>query len=164
MTNYFQNHRRYVKSIAQEQLKGRALSYSALESGDCRPVAVDTVSRLPIYPCGLIANSVFNGAFIVPPSWLSLTHSTLRRHLLRTPPAQSLLTRFSAHLPTLQLHLHRNLLARRSGQIRTNILQRLIVRSAAILGRTLSERIRCRSIWNWRWWTGRKRCTGTGGG
>lgn len=61
VTNYYQNHRRYVKSIDQSQLKGAATSASTLQNGDCKPVAVE--GTLPVYPCGLIANSVFNGAF-----------------------------------------------------------------------------------------------------
>lgn len=59
VTNYYQNHRRYVKSINTAQLRGDATSFSSLQNGDCKPVATD--GTLPVYPCGLIANSVFNG-------------------------------------------------------------------------------------------------------
>lgn len=59
VTNYYQNHRRYVKSIDSDQLKGAAKSRSDISGGDCKPV--DVLGDLPIFPCGLIANSVFNG-------------------------------------------------------------------------------------------------------
>lgn len=60
LTNFFQNHRRYVKSLDSDQLKGQYRSYNDLHNGDCKPVAVR--DNKPIYPCGLIANSLFNGS------------------------------------------------------------------------------------------------------
>ena len=60
LTNFFQNHRRYVKSLDTNQLKGKAVSISELDKGDCKPLAVRDGKA--IYPCGLIANSLFNGA------------------------------------------------------------------------------------------------------
>jgi hypothetical protein len=60
LTNFFQNHRRYVKSLDSDQLKGKAVSPSDLDGGDCKPV--DTIDGKAIYPCGLIANSLFNGS------------------------------------------------------------------------------------------------------
>lgn len=60
LTNFFQNHRRYVKSLDTDQLKGKYRSVNDLHSGDCKPVAVR--DNKPIYPCGLIANSMFNGS------------------------------------------------------------------------------------------------------
>jgi hypothetical protein len=60
LTNFFQNHRRYVKSLDSDQLKGKGVSTSDLNKGDCKPLAVRDDKA--IYPCGLIANSVFNGA------------------------------------------------------------------------------------------------------
>ncbi|KAF1834654.1 Lem3/Cdc50 [Decorospora gaudefroyi] len=62
LTNFYQNHRRYVKSVDIEQLKGRARSASDLSSGDCSPLDVAPDGR-PYYPCGLIANSMFNDTF-----------------------------------------------------------------------------------------------------
>ncbi|CAJ0755241.1 8032_t:CDS:2, partial [Entrophospora sp. SA101] len=59
LTNFYQNHRRYVKSFDSDQLKGVAVSPSTLQKSDCKPMAV-TPDGLPIYPCGLIANSQFN--------------------------------------------------------------------------------------------------------
>lgn len=74
--NYYQNHRRYVKSRDYSQLGGM---YKPVEKlGDCEPVI--TVSdlwnhqkkslsgheldpRAPATPCGLIAKSVFNDTF-----------------------------------------------------------------------------------------------------
>lgn len=59
LTNFYQNHRRYVKSLNTDQLKGTAVSVSELEDSDCKPL--DQRDGKPIYPCGLIANSLFNG-------------------------------------------------------------------------------------------------------
>jgi hypothetical protein len=59
LTNFFQNHRRYVKSLNSDQLKGTAVSASGLDDSDCKPLA--TINSIAIYPCGLIANSLFNG-------------------------------------------------------------------------------------------------------
>lgn len=60
LTNFYQNHRRYVKSLNTDQLKGDAKDVGDLEDGDCKPLAKR--DGKPIYPCGLIANSIFNGA------------------------------------------------------------------------------------------------------
>lgn len=61
MTNYYQNHRRYVKSIDTDQLLGNSVAYSTVDGGNCKPLDVDSRTNKIIYPCGLIANSVFNG-------------------------------------------------------------------------------------------------------
>jgi len=58
LTNFFQNHRRYVKSLDSSQLQGKAPDASTLGNGNCSPL--DSINGLPIYPCGLIANSIFN--------------------------------------------------------------------------------------------------------
>ncbi|KAI4682911.1 hypothetical protein J4E81_009535 [Alternaria sp. BMP 2799] len=63
LTNFYQNHRRYVKSVDIQQLKGDARSASDLSSGDCSPLDVDSETGKPYYPCGLIANSMFNDTF-----------------------------------------------------------------------------------------------------
>lgn len=60
LTNYYQNHRRYVNSYDSNQLKGDYVSASTLNSGDCKPLAVTGDGKI-IYPCGLIANSLYNG-------------------------------------------------------------------------------------------------------
>ena len=57
LTNFYQNHRRYVKSLDSDQLKGTATKNNSL--GACDPLNVDHDGK-PYYPCGLIANSVFN--------------------------------------------------------------------------------------------------------
>ncbi len=64
LTNFYQNHRRYVKSIDTEQLKGKARTKQQISSGDCSPLAVAPApDGRPYYPCGLIANSMFNDTF-----------------------------------------------------------------------------------------------------
>lgn len=62
LTNFYQNHRRYVKSLDMEQLKGKAQSASQIRGGECDPLETN-VDGLPYYPCGLIANSMFNDTF-----------------------------------------------------------------------------------------------------
>lgn len=62
LTNFYQNHRRYVKSLDSDQLKGTAVSNKSL--GACSPL--DTNDTKPYYPCGLIANSLFNDSFSNP--------------------------------------------------------------------------------------------------
>jgi hypothetical protein len=62
LTNFYQNHRRYVKSLDTDQLKGDAKSASSIDSGDCDPLQLDPNGK-PYYPCGLIANSIFNDTF-----------------------------------------------------------------------------------------------------
>jgi len=65
LTNFYQNHRRYVKSRDDYQLLGASRSYSSL-STDCEPyrgIANGSLSGggIPYAPCGAIANSLFNG-------------------------------------------------------------------------------------------------------
>ncbi|TFK42807.1 cell cycle control protein [Crucibulum laeve] len=64
LSNFFQNHRRYVKSLNSDQLKGKGVSANDLHNSDCKPL--DTIDGKPIYPCGLIANSIFNDTFSNP--------------------------------------------------------------------------------------------------
>ena len=59
LTNYYQNHRRYVKSRNDQQLRGVKVTTS-LDS--CKPLAT-TASGATIIPCGLIAWSLFNDTF-----------------------------------------------------------------------------------------------------
>lgn len=60
LSNYYQNHRRYVKSRDDTQLLGRLNEQEV--STDCLPFAYANESgrRLPIAPCGAIANSLFS--------------------------------------------------------------------------------------------------------
>lgn len=63
MTNFYQNHRRYVLSYNENQIEGQALAANDLGSaGDCKPL-VSNAEGKPYYPCGLIANSMFNDSF-----------------------------------------------------------------------------------------------------
>ena len=62
LTNFYQNHRRYVKSVDEGQLQGQNKTAEQLKSdGGCTPLIVAPNGK-PYYPCGLIANSLFNGA------------------------------------------------------------------------------------------------------
>ncbi|KAG1656456.1 Cell cycle control protein 50A [Nymphon striatum] len=62
LTNFYQNHRRYVKSRDDRQLLGKE---GALSSS-CEPfdyVKKENGDKIPIAPCGAIANSLFNDTF-----------------------------------------------------------------------------------------------------
>jgi len=56
LSNFYQNHRRYVKSRNDNQLMSNS---DATTTDQCSPIDV-TASDTAIYPCGLIAWSVFN--------------------------------------------------------------------------------------------------------
>lgn len=58
LTNFYQNHRRYVKSRDDFQLLGKL---SKTPSSDCAPY--DYNDNMPIAPCGAIANSLFSGKY-----------------------------------------------------------------------------------------------------
>ncbi|XP_011168365.1 cell cycle control protein 50A isoform X2 [Solenopsis invicta] len=62
LTNFYQNHRRYVKSRDDNQLLGKLDHENLLVSNDCEPFAYKEVNGTtkPIAPCGAIANSLFN--------------------------------------------------------------------------------------------------------
>ena len=65
LTNFYQNHRRYVRSKSDGQLEGRVFTSAADTAlSDCAPLISDG-SRV-LHPCGLIANSFFNGPFYIP--------------------------------------------------------------------------------------------------
>ena len=69
LTNFFQNHRRYVKSLDSEQLKGKAVRNDTIAHGLCAPLQLNSSVKdqgFAYYPCGLIANSVFNDTFLSP--------------------------------------------------------------------------------------------------
>ncbi|KAK6528621.1 hypothetical protein TWF694_003886 [Orbilia ellipsospora] len=66
LTNFYQNHRRYVKSVNEDQLQGKDVPASSLDTSDsCSPLAVDSNGKI-IYPCGLMANSLFNDTIFSP--------------------------------------------------------------------------------------------------
>lgn len=62
LTNFYQNNRRYVQSLDTSQLQGDYVSADTLSSSNCKPLG-STADNKAIYPCGLIANSVFNDTF-----------------------------------------------------------------------------------------------------
>ena len=62
LTQFYQNHRRYVKSYDPGQMKGQAKDGKAIQGGGCNPLTTDKNGK-PYYPCGLIANSLFNDTF-----------------------------------------------------------------------------------------------------
>lgn len=66
LTNYFQNHRRYIKNLDYQQLMGHPRKKEDLQKQECKPLGNDTHLNKAIYPCGLIANSVFNDTFADP--------------------------------------------------------------------------------------------------
>ncbi|KAM0244959.1 hypothetical protein ACHAQJ_010683 [Trichoderma viride] len=68
LTNFYQNHRRYADSFDVTQLSGTARSYSDIHGSKCTPLYGDHVDGVqkPYYPCGLIANSMFNDSFTSP--------------------------------------------------------------------------------------------------
>ncbi|KAI8986038.1 CDC50/LEM3 family [Pilobolus umbonatus] len=61
LTNFYQNHRQYIKNFDAEQFNGKSVDKSTLNV-NC--VKMDSVliqnNDYIIYPCGLIANSMFN--------------------------------------------------------------------------------------------------------
>ncbi|PWN96406.1 Lem3/Cdc50 [Tilletiopsis washingtonensis] len=64
LTNYYQNHRRYVKSIDTDQLLGKERTVKDLGDGQCKPLGRE--GDRGIWPCGLIANSMFNDTYSLP--------------------------------------------------------------------------------------------------
>ncbi|KAG6379072.1 ligand-effect modulator 3 family [Boletus reticuloceps] len=63
LTNFYQNNRRYVQSLDTSQLQGQYVSPSTLSDSNCKPLAVTSDGK-GIYPCGLIANSLFNDTIL----------------------------------------------------------------------------------------------------
>jgi hypothetical protein len=67
LTNFYQNHRRYVKSFDARQLSGNARTTKEVGTSDCDdPLRSDPNSGKPYYPCGLIGNSIFNDTYNTP--------------------------------------------------------------------------------------------------
>lgn len=82
LSNFYQNHRRYVKSRDDHQLLG-ALGDVSNECSPFDRVPVDTNRNVTDYkqvvPCGAIANSLFNGNFV---EWVVYT-SSLKENIFR---------------------------------------------------------------------------------
>jgi hypothetical protein len=93
LTKFYQNHRRYVKSMDSNQLKGQAVSFSTISNGDCKPLG--TSGDKIIYPCGLIANSIFNGTLRIlhsvskEPSLILFTDTLSNLTFLNSPGSPS---------------------------------------------------------------------------
>jgi hypothetical protein len=61
LTHFYQNHRKYVKSFDAEQLKGVARTRGQVNStNSCADLPGPSDTNQVYYPCGLIANSMFN--------------------------------------------------------------------------------------------------------
>jgi hypothetical protein len=65
LENFYQNHRRYVSSFNAKQLLGDPVDGVTINSSTCDPVAHDQNGKI-IYPCGIVANSMFNDTFSSP--------------------------------------------------------------------------------------------------
>ena len=75
LTNFYQNHRRYVKSLDTDQLRGHNLDNKTISNSACNPIRINPANGKAYYPCGLIANSLFN--------------DTIRQPVLTNPPNQT---------------------------------------------------------------------------
>ena len=66
LSNYYQNHRRYVKSRDDKQLGGATVTSVGDLDSNCDPYISDEngTTKIPYAPCGAIANSLFNGMFL----------------------------------------------------------------------------------------------------
>jgi len=67
LENFYQNHRRYVKSRNDNQLQGQIVS-SLADLSDCAPFDSVGESSAPsdfYLPCGLIAHSLFNDTYVL---------------------------------------------------------------------------------------------------
>nr|BAA21381.1 probable membrane protein [Schizosaccharomyces pombe] len=63
LKNFYQNHRRYTVSADMFQLLGEARTVAQLKSyGFCKPLEANEEGK-PYYPCGIIANSLFNDSY-----------------------------------------------------------------------------------------------------
>jgi hypothetical protein len=60
LTNFYQNHRRYVNSRNDDQLAGDDVT----DLSSCDPLEMN--GNKTMYPCGLIANSYFSDKFLTP--------------------------------------------------------------------------------------------------
>lgn len=63
LTNFYQNHRQYIKNYDATQLGGNKVDTYTLDT-NCGPLGTNQ-DNLVVYPCGLIANSMFNGKCIL---------------------------------------------------------------------------------------------------
>ncbi|KAF9630321.1 phospholipid-translocating P-type ATPase [Lasiodiplodia theobromae] len=66
LTDFYQSHRDYIKSADAGQLAGAARSAASISGSDCEALDIDPATGKAYYPCGLIANSLFNDTFSQP--------------------------------------------------------------------------------------------------
>lgn len=103
LENYFQNHRRYVKSRSDQQLLGDLHNL-----GDCSPYDKMNTSEgvKDIAPCGAIANSMFNDTFSlqlqtasslieVPWTYKGVVWAVDKNHKFKNPPGPNLKEAFA---------------------------------------------------------------------
>lgn len=65
LTKFHANHRQFAKSFSEDQINGKVASVSTIKDTvgqNCQPLSVNDDGKI-IYPCGLIANSMFNDTF-----------------------------------------------------------------------------------------------------
>ncbi|KAI9179573.1 alkylphosphocholine resistance protein lem3 [Blastocladiella emersonii ATCC 22665] len=74
LTNFYQNHRRYVKSFDAAQLKGQPVTAAAVKT-NCHPLGQIGDTNAMYYPCGLIADSMFNDTIKDPVSSSGQTYT-----------------------------------------------------------------------------------------
>ncbi|KAJ8275022.1 hypothetical protein COCON_G00096470 [Conger conger] len=77
LSNFYQNHRRYVKSRDDRQLNGDT-SVLTNPSKECEPYRTDVK---PIAPCGAIANSLFNDTLVL--NYISLNGTPISIPLVK---------------------------------------------------------------------------------
>ncbi|KAK8438411.1 alkylphosphocholine resistance protein lem3 [Candidozyma auris] len=65
LEKFSQNHRRYAKSFSEDQIEGKAASLNSIKGSvgeNCEPLSQNDEGK-KYYPCGLIANSLFNDTY-----------------------------------------------------------------------------------------------------
>lgn len=62
LTNFYQNHRRYLTSRSYSQLQGNVIIDKEVLA-ECEPALTSNDGVLILSPCGLAAQSVFNDTF-----------------------------------------------------------------------------------------------------
>ncbi|QLQ80684.1 hypothetical protein HG537_0E00370 [Torulaspora globosa] len=91
--NFAANHRRYVLSFSEDQIRGRSASRADIQDNvgiNCKVLGHNAEGKL-YYPCGLIANSMFNDTFPFqltnvndPSSNYSLSNTNINWHTDKT--------------------------------------------------------------------------------
>lgn len=66
LTEFYQNHRKYVQSLDTDQLLGKVVDNATISGSTCDPLTTDAATGKAYYPCGLIANSMFNDSISSP--------------------------------------------------------------------------------------------------